>query len=133
MFFKVADWTKFFHDLLDKTATLVVFNLNDYFPWMGVFRRSMHTKAGKLIKRWDDLLDRLIADHEAAGNLVQQEEPTDLIGALLAHQHEYVQPLQRRHEGSGHCKKQNLYLTLLVLTTKAHRLPLLNDILLTSI
>lgn len=70
--------------LLDETAVLVGFNLDDYFPLMGIFRRSMHTKAGKLMKRWDDLLGRIIHDHEA-GNLVQQEEPDDLIGALLAH------------------------------------------------
>ena len=48
MFFKAADWTKFFHDLLDETATLVGFNPDDYFPWMGVFRRSMHTKGGQV-------------------------------------------------------------------------------------
>lgn len=37
-------------------------------------------------KRWDELLDRVIDDHE--GKLVEQQEP-DFIEVLLSHQHEY--------------------------------------------
>lgn len=44
-FFKAADWTKFFCNPLDETAALVGFNLDDYFPWLGIFRRSMRTKG----------------------------------------------------------------------------------------
>jgi hypothetical protein len=76
-------------DLIHETAALVAFNPDDYFPWMGLFSRSMRIRAGKLRKRWDEVLERLIADHEAAADnqLVQQEE--DFIGAILAHQHDY--------------------------------------------
>jgi hypothetical protein len=92
-FFKAADQTKFFCDLLDEIATLVASILTTTSCGCTyIFRRSMRTKAGKLIKGWDGLLDRIIDDHEV-GNLVQQqEEPDHLIGALLAHQQEYNLP-----------------------------------------
>lgn len=52
----------------------------------------MRTKPGKLMKRWDDLLDRIIHKHEASNLVEEEEEPDDLIGALLAHQQEYSLP-----------------------------------------
>ncbi|CAN6251290.1 unnamed protein product [Urochloa humidicola] len=89
-FFKVGDRTRLFRELLDATAALIGgVNAEDYFPWLlriGVFRRAIHAKADKVRKRWDELLDRVIDDHE--GKLVEQEEP-DFIEVLLSHQHEY--------------------------------------------
>ncbi|CAL4888345.1 unnamed protein product [Urochloa decumbens] len=89
-FFKVADRTRLFRELLDATAALIGgVNMEDYFPWLlrfGVYRRAICAKADKVRKRWDELLDRVIDDHE--GKMVQEEEP-DFIEVLLSHQHEY--------------------------------------------
>ncbi|CAN6237904.1 unnamed protein product [Urochloa humidicola] len=89
-FFKVGDRTRLFRELLDATAALIGgVNAEDYFPWLlrfGAFRRAISAKADKVRKRWDELLDRVIDDHE--GKMVQQEEP-DFIEVLLSHQHEY--------------------------------------------
>ncbi|TVU00150.1 hypothetical protein EJB05_54460, partial [Eragrostis curvula] len=89
-FFKVDDRGRRFRELLDATAALVGgFNAEDYFPWLlrvGAYRRAVCGKAERLRKRWDELLDKVIDDHEA--KLVQQQEP-DFIEVLLSHQHEY--------------------------------------------
>ncbi|WVZ76753.1 hypothetical protein U9M48_024696 [Paspalum notatum var. saurae] len=95
-FFKVDGRTELFRELLDATAALIGgFNAEDYFPWLlrvGLFRRTIFTKADKVRKRWDELLDRVIDDHE--GRLVQQQEP-DFIEILLSHHQDYG--LTRNH------------------------------------
>ncbi|RCV06051.1 hypothetical protein SETIT_1G132500v2 [Setaria italica] len=89
-FFKVGGRARLFRELLNATAGLIGgFNAEDYFPWLlqfGVFRRAICARADKVRRRWDELLDMVIDDHE--GKLVQQQEP-DFIEVLLSHQHEY--------------------------------------------
>ncbi|GJN19619.1 hypothetical protein PR202_gb06914 [Eleusine coracana subsp. coracana] len=84
------DMSRLFRELINLTEKLIGgLNLEDYFPWLlrvGVFRRAVCAKADRLRKRWDELLDKVIDDHER--NQAQQHEH-DFVDVLLSHQHEY--------------------------------------------
>ncbi|KAK3156657.1 hypothetical protein QOZ80_2AG0110120 [Eleusine coracana subsp. coracana] len=86
------DMSRRFRELLDVTEKLIGgFNLEDYIPWLlrvGVFRRAVCARAEKVRKRWDELLDKVIDDHEAGKQVLQQYEH-DFVDVLLSHQHEY--------------------------------------------
>ncbi|KAK3156654.1 hypothetical protein QOZ80_2AG0110080 [Eleusine coracana subsp. coracana] len=87
---KLNGTSRLFRELLDVTEMLIGgFNAEDYFPWLlrvGPYRRAVCARAQKVRKRWDELLDRVMDDHE--GKLVQQQVP-NFIEVLLSHQHEY--------------------------------------------
>ena len=59
---------KIFQELTDANALLLGgFNLEDYFPSLArlsVVKKLVCAKAHKVRKMWDDLLDKLIEEHE---------------------------------------------------------------------
>ncbi|KAL6661153.1 hypothetical protein ACP70R_000537 [Stipagrostis hirtigluma subsp. patula] len=89
---------KLFRELIDTNAALLGgFNLEDYFPRLArleLVSKIICSKAKKVSKRWDQLLDKLIDDH-AARSLHREEdddgeqEDKDFIDVLLFLQEEY--------------------------------------------
>jgi hypothetical protein len=52
----------------DTTKLLGGFNVEDFFPFLarfGVLSKLVRDKSERLRRRWDELLDRLIEDHES--------------------------------------------------------------------
>ncbi|PAN37114.1 hypothetical protein PAHAL_7G046500 [Panicum hallii] len=92
--FKEEGRNKLFRELTDANSKLLGgFNLEDYFPSMarlGVVRRVVCAKAEKVIKRWGNFLDTLIAGH-VSKSLVNHGDGkiSDYIDVLLSVEQEY--------------------------------------------
>jgi hypothetical protein len=91
---------KLFRELNHTTTVLLAgFNLESYFPGLakslGVF--VSNRKVHQVHKRWDDLLEEIISDHERRRRTSknghegddEQEESTDFTDVMLSVQQEY--------------------------------------------
>ncbi|XP_062194960.1 indole-2-monooxygenase-like [Phragmites australis] len=97
-FFRAEGRNKLFRELIEINSVMFGgFNLENYFPglanWLGLLTSwFMSNKANEARKRWDELLEKIISDHETSkhrhGGGAQQEE-SDFIDVLLAVQQEY--------------------------------------------
>ncbi|KAL6659451.1 hypothetical protein ACP70R_003491 [Stipagrostis hirtigluma subsp. patula] len=92
-FFREEGRNKLFQELVESNTSLLGgFNLVDYFPIFAkhdAVRRMLCTKAQKVNKIWDDLLNKLIDDHASKPELLRDGEEGDFIDVLLSIQHEY--------------------------------------------
>ena len=94
--------SKLFRQLVADTSPLLGgFTAEEFFPLLarfGVLSKVVRAKSGRLRRRWDELLDRLIDDHEsknkptvpaAAAASDPKDENDDFIHILLSVRHEY--------------------------------------------
>jgi hypothetical protein len=97
-FFRTEGRNKLFRELIEANSALVGgFNLEDYFPSLAkvlhLLNRFACSSAKTVHKRWDELLEAIISDHER--NSMHQENGTDDLGesdfidVLLAVQQEF--------------------------------------------
>ncbi|KAK1693836.1 hypothetical protein QYE76_010533 [Lolium multiflorum] len=97
-FFRAEGRNKLFRELIEANSALVGgFNLEDYFPSLAkvlhLLNRFACSSAKTVHKRWDELLEAIISDHER--NSMHQENGTDDLGesdfidVLLAVQQEF--------------------------------------------
>lgn len=84
---------KIFRELIGANSALFAsFNLENCFPRLAWLTRSnVYNKAKKVNRRWDDLLEKMIRDHEKRTLLpphgrhdAKQEEESDFIDVLLS-------------------------------------------------
>lgn len=96
--------SKLFRQLVVDTSPLLGgFNIEEFFPFLarfGVLSKVVRAKSERLRRRWDELLDRLIDDHESKHRPMatasdQKDEDDDFIDVLLSVRHEYG--LTREH------------------------------------
>ncbi|CAL4964940.1 unnamed protein product [Urochloa decumbens] len=84
---------KFFRELVEANSSLIGgFNLEDYFPGLvklDMIKRMVCAKAQKVNKRWNELLDKLIDDHQRRSVEQRGDEESDFIDVLLSVQEEY--------------------------------------------
>ncbi|KAL6650988.1 hypothetical protein ACP70R_009913 [Stipagrostis hirtigluma subsp. patula] len=97
--FRSEGWNKQFRELVVDTSPLIAgFNVEEFFPFLarfGVVNRVIRTKSEKMRRRWDELLDRLIQDHESkygeynSSASEPKDEEDDFIHVLLSVREEY--------------------------------------------
>ncbi|WVZ59463.1 hypothetical protein U9M48_009600 [Paspalum notatum var. saurae] len=91
-FFREEGRNKLFRELVEANSLLIGgFNLEDYFPILvklDLFKRMLCAKALKVNKRWNELLDKLIDDHERRLESQRDDEESDFIDVLLSIQEE---------------------------------------------
>ncbi|CAO2198774.1 unnamed protein product [Urochloa humidicola] len=84
---------RLFKELTEANASLIGgFNFEDYFPdlvKLDMVKRMVCAKAQKVNKRWNELLDKLIDDHERRSAEQRGDEERDFIDVLLSVQEEY--------------------------------------------
>lgn len=93
------DRNKLFRQLVVDTSPLLGgFNVEEFFPFLarfGVISKLVRAKSERLRIRWDELLDRLIDDHEKKHNKPMsaasdpKDEDDDFIHILLSVRQEY--------------------------------------------
>ncbi|WVZ72065.1 hypothetical protein U9M48_020581 [Paspalum notatum var. saurae] len=92
-FSRVEGHNKLFRELVEANSSLIGgFNLEDYFPVLvklDMVKRTVCAKALKVNKRWNELLDKLIDDHETRSASQRGDEESDFIDVLLSIQQEY--------------------------------------------
>lgn len=92
-FFREEGRNKLFRELVEMNSSLIGgFNLEDYFPILvklDIVKRMVCAKALKVNKRWNELLDKLIDDHESRSASQRGGEESDFIDVLLSVQQEY--------------------------------------------
>jgi hypothetical protein len=97
-FFRTEGRNKLFRELIEANSALVGgFNLEDYFPSLAkvlhLLNRFACSSAKTVHKRWDELLEAIISDHEK--NSIHQENGTydqgesNFIDMLLSVQKEF--------------------------------------------
>ncbi|KAL6650985.1 hypothetical protein ACP70R_009910 [Stipagrostis hirtigluma subsp. patula] len=95
--FRSEGWKKQFRDLVADTSPLIAgFNVEEFFPFLarfGVLSKVVRAKSERVKRRWDELLDRLIQDHESTkyddSSASDQKYGDDFIHVLLSVQQEY--------------------------------------------
>ncbi|TVU43848.1 hypothetical protein EJB05_10346, partial [Eragrostis curvula] len=94
-FFRAEGRNKLLRELIEMNARLFGgFSLEDYFPGLanslGIFTTLFiqRNKVQEVRKKWDDLLEKIIIDHETPNSNNEKEE-TDFIDVLLSVQQEY--------------------------------------------
>jgi cytochrome P450 len=100
-FFRAEGRNKLFRELVEaNTALLGGFNLEDYFPRLVILNRFVSNKAEQAHRRWDELLETIISDHEKNSmhqeNGTGEQEETDFTDVLLSVQQEF-QGITRDH------------------------------------
>ncbi|GJN02438.1 hypothetical protein PR202_ga19788 [Eleusine coracana subsp. coracana] len=98
--FRSEGRNKLFRQLVVDTSPLLGgFNVEEFFPFLarfGVISKVVRTKSERLRRRWDELLDRLIQDHEdEASASAAASDSDDFIHVLLSVRQEYG--LTREH------------------------------------
>jgi cytochrome P450 len=97
--FRSEGRNKLFRQLVvDTTPLLGGFNVEEFFPFLarfGVVSKAVRTKSERLRRRWDELLDRLIQDHENESHPHPNKDGGDFIHVLLSFRHEYG--LEKEH------------------------------------
>ncbi|CAL4957877.1 unnamed protein product [Urochloa decumbens] len=92
-FFKEEGRNELFRELVEANSLLLGgFNIEDYFPGLvkvDMIKRMVCAKAHKVHKRWNELLDKLIDDHERRSASQCGNEESDFIDVLLSVQEEY--------------------------------------------
>ncbi|GJN03198.1 hypothetical protein PR202_ga20612 [Eleusine coracana subsp. coracana] len=95
--FRMEGRDKVFRELIRDTMALMGgFNLENFYPGVakaagGLLMWSVRRRAERLRDPWDEVLDKLIDEHESGvpGNGSNQEEDSDFIDVLLPVQEEY--------------------------------------------
>ncbi|TKW05249.1 hypothetical protein SEVIR_7G163706v4 [Setaria viridis] len=86
------DRSKLFRQLIVDTSPLLGgFHAEEFFPFLarfGVLSKLVRAKSERLRRRWDELLDRLIDDHESKRHESKNEDD-DFIHVLLSVRQEY--------------------------------------------
>jgi cytochrome P450 len=97
--FRSEGRNKLFRQLVvDTTPLLGGFNVEEFFPFLarfGVVSKAVRTKSERLRRRWDELLDRLIQDHENDSHPHPNKDGDDFIHVLISCRHEYG--LEKEH------------------------------------
>ncbi|KAL6650981.1 hypothetical protein ACP70R_009906 [Stipagrostis hirtigluma subsp. patula] len=98
--FRSEGRNKLFRELVADTSPLLGgFNVEEFFPFLArfsVLSRVVRAKSERLRRRWDELLDRLIDDHESEyDGESDPKDDDDFINVLLSIRHEYG--LSRQH------------------------------------
>jgi hypothetical protein len=93
-FFRAEGRNKLFRELIDANSALLGgFNLEDCFPRLAkvvhVFNRFASKKAEASHRRWDELLETIISDHENSMNQENGTDEQDFIDVLLSVQQEF--------------------------------------------
>ncbi|CAN6363159.1 unnamed protein product [Urochloa humidicola] len=100
-FFRAEGRNKLFRELIEVNSTLAsVFVLENYFPGLAILlgmltTKFMRNKAAEAHKRWDELLENIICDHERRsskhrGDSAEQEQSAaDFTDVMLSVQQEY--------------------------------------------
>ncbi|WVZ49874.1 hypothetical protein U9M48_001197 [Paspalum notatum var. saurae] len=76
----------------DTSRLLGGFNVEEFFPVLarlGALSKAVRTKTERVKRRWDELLDKLIQDHESHNRSSGNNDYDDFTYALLSAQHEY--------------------------------------------
>lgn len=92
-FFREEGRNELFRELIEANSALMGgFNIEDYFPSLvklDTIKRIVCAKAQKVNKRWDELLEKLIDDHERRSASQHGDEDSNFIDVLLSVQEEY--------------------------------------------
>jgi cytochrome P450 len=98
-FFRAEGRNKLFRELIEANSALVGgFNLEDYFPGLAkvhVLNRFVCKKAERMHRRWDELLEAIISDHEKNSihhgreDGIDEQGESDFIDVLLSVQQEF--------------------------------------------
>ncbi|CAL4957873.1 unnamed protein product [Urochloa decumbens] len=92
-FFREEGRNRLFQELVEANSSLIGgFNIEDYFPGLvklDMIKRMVCAKAQKVNKRWNELLDKLIDDHQRTSVEQRGDEESDFIDVLLSVQEEY--------------------------------------------
>lgn len=92
-FFREEGRNELFRELIEANSALMGgFNIEDYFPGLvkvGMIKRMVCAKAQKVNEGWNELLDKLIDDHERRWESQLGDEESDFIDVLLSVQKEY--------------------------------------------
>ncbi|KAF8724579.1 hypothetical protein HU200_020844 [Digitaria exilis] len=92
-FYREEGRNELFRELVEANSSLMGgFNIEDYFPSsvkLDMIKRMLCAKAQKVNKRWNELLDKLIDDHERRSASQHGDEENDFIDVLLSIQEEY--------------------------------------------
>lgn len=93
-FFRAEGRNKLFRELVEANSALFGgFNLEDYFPGLArslgfLSRKLLHNRAQETHKRWDELLENILSDHERR-NSMHRQDGGDFTDVLLLVQKEY--------------------------------------------
>uniref|UniRef100_A0ACD5XKC3 Uncharacterized protein n=1 Tax=Avena sativa TaxID=4498 RepID=A0ACD5XKC3_AVESA len=98
-FFRKEGRNKLFRDLTNDSSRLLGgFILEEYYPVVakvGVLKWLLCAKAEKIKKRWADLLEKVIDDHQSEEKSVSDHKGADFVDVLLSVRREYN--LTREH------------------------------------
>ncbi|KAI5022092.1 hypothetical protein ZWY2020_058822 [Hordeum vulgare] len=90
-FFRAEGRNKMFRELIESNSALVGgFNMEDYFPRLAKVRllnRFVRNNVETMHRRWDELLETIIREHEK--NVVDEQGESDFIDVLLSVQQEF--------------------------------------------
>jgi len=120
---------KLLRELIEDTSQLLGgFNVEEFFPFLarfGVLSKAVRAKSERVRRRWDELLDSLIEDHErkyvAVAASDSSEDDDDFIHVVLSVRQEYG------------LTSEQMKAILLVSTNPSYQLPLLQKRILTAI
>jgi hypothetical protein len=97
--FRSEGRNKLLRQLIEDTSPLLAgFNVEEFFPFLarfGFLSMVVRAKSERLRRRWDELLDRLIEDHESKYHQAvtasdsPKDDDADFIHVLLSVRHEY--------------------------------------------
>lgn len=94
--FRSKDRNKLFRELVADTSPLLGgFNVEEFFPFLarfGVLSKVVRAKSERLRRRWDELLEPLIDEHEMQYDAATASDPKgfdDFIHVLLSVRQEY--------------------------------------------
>ncbi|EES13188.1 hypothetical protein BDA96_07G003400 [Sorghum bicolor] len=82
-FFRAEGRNKLFRELVEANSALFGgFNLEDYFPGLArslgfLSRRFLHNRAQETHKRWDELLETILSDHERRNSSLHRHRHDD--------------------------------------------------------
>ena len=129
--FRSQGRNKLLRELIEDTSQLLGgFNVEEFFPFLarfGVLSKAVRAKSERVRRRWDELLDSLIEDHErkyvavAASECDPSEDDDDFIHVVLSVRQEYG------------LTSEQMKAILLVSTNPSYQLPLLQKRILTAI
>ncbi|CAO2189068.1 unnamed protein product [Urochloa humidicola] len=94
-FFREEGRNELFRELINLNTSLMDgFNLEEYYPGLAHALGSLSSwfasnKADEANKRWDELLETIIKDHEGRRRNIDEQEESDFVDVLLLVQKEY--------------------------------------------
>ncbi|KAG2580972.1 hypothetical protein PVAP13_6KG009852 [Panicum virgatum] len=93
--FRVEGRNKLFRELVDNNSVLLGgFDLENYFPSLAnslgfLTRWFLRNRVHETHKRWDELLEKIIRDHERRKSMQGHDQESDFTDVLLSVQQEY--------------------------------------------